>query len=258
MDDAVRAAERRYRASGALDDEVAWLRERLRAGELTRERCELAAFMGQPAATTALALDCAGHAACLRCSAGPAVMEGLAERGPEANLRAAVAAARWSMKFALSIDRSVFTPSVRALVDAGLEQLRDAADRLVSLAALRVQGRTLPEGELPRVLASLRRLRELDLDVRALRPLVELLRDPERRIDWTEAGLGPWLGKPLLATDRETPPDAEQGRPTLLAAIAAELVSWALGYEDPLLNETPGPGPSGGSRPPSRSPGGGP
>lgn len=235
MDDAVRAAERRYRASGALEDEVAWLRERLRIGDLTRERCELAAFMGHPAATTALALDCAGHAACLRCGAGPAVMEGLAERGPEANLRAAVAAARWSMKFALSIDRSVFNPSVRALVDAGLEQLRDATDRLVALAVHRCRGRPFPEGELPRIMASLRRLQALDLDARALRPLVELLRDPARRIDWIEAGFGPWLGKPLLASDRESPPDAEQGRPTLLAAIAAEIVAWALGYEDPLL-----------------------
>ena len=44
-DSRVRELERAWRASGREADEVAWLRERVRAGELAPERLELAAFL---------------------------------------------------------------------------------------------------------------------------------------------------------------------------------------------------------------------
>lgn len=56
-DDALRELERRFRASGDPADEARWLAESVRAGRLARERVELAAFVGHPAA--ALALGCA-------------------------------------------------------------------------------------------------------------------------------------------------------------------------------------------------------
>jgi hypothetical protein len=49
-DERVRELERRFRQSGAIEDEVAWLEARVRAGALARRRLELAAYLGHPAA----------------------------------------------------------------------------------------------------------------------------------------------------------------------------------------------------------------
>lgn len=53
-DDALRRLERRFAATGAVDDEVRLLVARLRAGELTPERLRLASFCGHLAASKAL------------------------------------------------------------------------------------------------------------------------------------------------------------------------------------------------------------
>jgi len=53
-DSRARALERRWKETGALEDEVAYLRERVRAGLLSQERLELLAYCGQPAARAAL------------------------------------------------------------------------------------------------------------------------------------------------------------------------------------------------------------
>jgi len=57
-DDRLRQLERRFRESGAVEDEAAWLRARVRAGELPEERLRLAARMGQAAAAAALGVPC--------------------------------------------------------------------------------------------------------------------------------------------------------------------------------------------------------
>jgi len=49
-DERLRELERRWRESGELDDEVAWLAERVRAGELSPRALELAAHLGHEAA----------------------------------------------------------------------------------------------------------------------------------------------------------------------------------------------------------------
>lgn len=54
VDATVRDHERRWRETGAPDDEVRWLVARARAGELTAERLELAARLGSRAARAAL------------------------------------------------------------------------------------------------------------------------------------------------------------------------------------------------------------
>jgi len=48
--------ERRWKRSGALDDEAAYLLERVRSGDLERERLEAAGLVGHPGAARALKL----------------------------------------------------------------------------------------------------------------------------------------------------------------------------------------------------------
>lgn len=47
-DDKLRQLERRWRASDAIQDKEAWLRERVRCGELDRETVRAAAYLGCP------------------------------------------------------------------------------------------------------------------------------------------------------------------------------------------------------------------
>lgn len=49
-DERVRELERRWRESGTVEDEAAYLRERVRVGDLSQERLELAALVGHKAA----------------------------------------------------------------------------------------------------------------------------------------------------------------------------------------------------------------
>ncbi len=49
-DTALRELERRWKESGSLADEAAFLAARMRRGELDRERLEVAAWAGRPAA----------------------------------------------------------------------------------------------------------------------------------------------------------------------------------------------------------------
>lgn len=52
-DQRLRELERRFRATGAAEDEARWLGERLRRGGLVAERLELAAYLGHPGAVLA-------------------------------------------------------------------------------------------------------------------------------------------------------------------------------------------------------------
>ncbi len=49
-DDTLRALERRFRETESVEDEVAWLASRLRAGEIDSDRLDLAAYCGDEAA----------------------------------------------------------------------------------------------------------------------------------------------------------------------------------------------------------------
>lgn len=53
-DDRLRALERRFGETGTTEDEAAWLKERVRAGELAQDRLELAASLDHDAASVAL------------------------------------------------------------------------------------------------------------------------------------------------------------------------------------------------------------
>lgn len=52
-DQRLRALERRWQASGSVEDEAAWLRERVRVGDLAEERLFLAAYLGHEPARLA-------------------------------------------------------------------------------------------------------------------------------------------------------------------------------------------------------------
>jgi len=56
-DERLRQLERRWRASGSVHDESGYLLERVRAGDLSRERLELAAYCGHQGARAASAGD---------------------------------------------------------------------------------------------------------------------------------------------------------------------------------------------------------
>jgi hypothetical protein len=56
-DSRVRDLERRWRLTGAVADETAWLRERLRNGELKEEQLELAAYLGYGAASAIIGVE---------------------------------------------------------------------------------------------------------------------------------------------------------------------------------------------------------
>jgi hypothetical protein len=51
-DASVRSLERAFNESGSIEDEAAWLRERVRVGDLSSEKLALAAHLGYPAAVT--------------------------------------------------------------------------------------------------------------------------------------------------------------------------------------------------------------
>jgi len=84
MSDAkLRELERRWKETGSVEDEAAFLLERVRAGELSQERLELAARLGAQAANTALGR-----------TATKFVVDGLPVTSAEEALRMALAAAR--------------------------------------------------------------------------------------------------------------------------------------------------------------------
>lgn len=55
IDEDVHELERRWRETGAVDDEAAWLRARVRTGALSHDCLRLAVWLGHPAAAAALA-----------------------------------------------------------------------------------------------------------------------------------------------------------------------------------------------------------
>src|SRR5581483_5364002 len=92
-DTELRALERRWRETGALEDEVALLQARRRSGELTTERLELAAYLGSAAAPRILGREPTPPPANLANE-----IKGLDRWGIPVAVRAAVAIARGAMR----------------------------------------------------------------------------------------------------------------------------------------------------------------
>lgn len=56
-DERLRDLERRWKETGSVEDEAAWITERMRVGMLAQDRVELAAYCGHQAARKALGRD---------------------------------------------------------------------------------------------------------------------------------------------------------------------------------------------------------
>ncbi len=84
----LRELERRFKESGSLEDEAAWLLERVRVGRLDPTKLELAAHVGHPAAARA----CERELEVLDSSRLEQVLRGLRPWGDECTARAACAA----------------------------------------------------------------------------------------------------------------------------------------------------------------------
>lgn len=115
-DERVRALERRWRETGAAEDEAAWLAERARLGELARDALELAALAGHAAARLVL-----GARAIDTPRDDEAWVAAIAERSEPAVVRIARAAVGHVLDVHAAAGREVPAPEhtteVMALVD---------------------------------------------------------------------------------------------------------------------------------------------
>lgn len=103
-DEELRALERRWRTTGALDDGAAFLNAKLRAGLVDEPRLRLAAFVGDPAATLVAGCDPAPrHLLTCDRSGLQSYFERLDEWGREAATRVAVASARSLQRLGLGV-----------------------------------------------------------------------------------------------------------------------------------------------------------
>lgn len=236
-DERLRELERRWRQSGQLSDQVAYLAERVRCGELARERLDLAAWLEDPSALSArkeLGGDEAlGSAAALR-SLGE-------ERSQTARRELRVALARWSPPILLRVilvawlERVADEPAhewddVFGRVRATLQTLHDCLDApwplptetLAALEAAEDQADKAGWGDHPETGESLPAPDYANTPVaRCLQfACAVLLAEPER--------VGSTAASALAYADawvywRE-----------VCAALRETLVPWALGEADPL------------------------
>ncbi len=198
MSEALRALEHRWRATGSPEDEVAWLRARLRRGELEVNRLLLPAYLGYPAAR---ALCDPAALAELGGDAWDPPSRRLAKLSPfarEARVRIAIATAH----FGLAADGDPSPAARRALSSAeAWVRCPCRAHALAAEAVLRVLGTRRSPSE------------------RAARAAAEAVASR------------PTNGAREAVAQVDT---GEVGNPARVA-IAAELAAWSLGYPDPLL-----------------------
>lgn len=203
-DSTLRDLLRRWQRSGSITDEAAYRRERVRAGELAGPRLDLAAHCGHPAARQVIG---GGWPAQLH----PWV-HGLRRWGPEALVRAAVAAARfvyphWSAGLHGPRDGEWVTEALRAAEEA---VLRPAA---IDRKTLQRHGQ---EASLATSESDVEFGVEAAADCCAL--AIKVLLDPTPETAWE-----------CVRAASGAEPEEE-----VLQAVQDELVPWALGGEDPL------------------------
>lgn len=195
--------ERRYRETGDVEDEGAWLRERVRCGELDEHVIVVAAYFGYPAAEAAAAQLGAGNSDCRP----PA---GLTREGKQAWLR--------------------FNQTPPEIEFREPEALRV----LIALANARVEELLGRWGEAPwfrgfaeRLLAS--------AESAAIAGEAWVVAPEERRgliSGRTQGGWAQLAGEAVTALVDQTPPSPERVERKV---VVREVVPWLLGYGDPLV-----------------------
>jgi hypothetical protein len=197
----LRALEHRWRTTRSPEDEVCWLRERLRRGELEPSRLLLPAYLGYPAARALCDPEALEE---LGLDAWDPPSRRLAKLSPfarEARVRIAIAAAH----FGLSADEAP-SPAARRALSAAEAWVRCPcrAHALAAESVLRVLGtRRSPSERAARAAA----------EAVASRPT----NGAREAVACVDTGLA--------------------GNPARVA-IATELAAWSLGYPDPLLART--------------------
>ncbi len=223
-----RELERRCRASGSFEDAVAWLRERLRTGDLAPERARLAAWLGHPAAEAVTGMRF-GDEPLRRASdvrrAEAALWEGVAVAGAEAAQRALLADARRLQAAArVVLGRGAARDDRRKAAGwlrAAAQVLEAARDLVVAGAA------TSGPGAPTRADVTLLGLRRPPLrgalDPEGLQAYQDLPAALERLVASFDGPARPWVATRTWWRFR-----------ALQQALRVELVPWALGPGDPL------------------------
>lgn len=211
-DHRLRELERRFRLSGNLADEAAWLRARVQAGELTQSGLELAAFLGHAAASAALGVQG---------SDAPQTVEGwltFEGRGEEPLTRAVLASA------SLLLGRLDSTPPlfetlsevVRAIEAWCLDPM---AERAEEISAGYSQTKRLVDEHLG----------GYEEPGYALLQVFALVSESSGSPNWQ--GCVQWA---LRCAEKAT------SASEVHAAVRKELVPWALGYSDPVRERLEG------------------
>lgn len=205
-DERLREMERRWQETGSVQDEAAYLKERVRAGELAWERLELAAYCGHAAACLATGSPASAMQA--------AWFEGLDRWGAETVLRACVAAARfvypvWSKNMRGPQEGEWVTEALRA-AEACLLAPSGEGERIAEQRASDAFGAAY-ESDL-----------EGTVEEAAADACAHAARAAARR-SMTEA-LEAF--RSAVRAERET---------EVVEAIREEVSDWALGREDPLV-----------------------
>ena len=129
-DQKLRELERHWRETGSVEDEAAYLRERVRVGDLTQERLELAAYCGHEGA-----MICLGLPSLESPCDGLRLAKDLAVWGPDVLLWLAVLAIESLGRDHPELQRSV--QSMRAWLESPtptrLAEVREMAGRAASL-----------------------------------------------------------------------------------------------------------------------------
>jgi hypothetical protein len=113
-DERLRELERRWKGTGSVEEEAAWLRERVRVGEVPVARVRIAASLGHAASRRGLGVeappefnvdeDARDETSCFWTRLGAVLRQVCREAGRDAGVRAAITCARpvlplWLSKF---------------------------------------------------------------------------------------------------------------------------------------------------------------
>lgn len=251
-DDRLRELERRFRETGAAQDEAAWLRERLRAGALDEERLRLAALFAHDAALLVCeseplegsklyaALADLDRSAVVRAMAALAVAS-RCDLPLGAELLAAADAwiacpcdehAQAAQEASQRAPQVGVSGALRGLGNSFLEEMASEARDLraggASIQEFLRHARAKASAMATNVVRHLPRP-QLALGVCAFAAWSAFWANGRREIDSEPA----WLEIALEFFARTCPDDD----PT--AAAAAEVVPWALGYRDPVAGRLP-------------------
>lgn len=207
-DTSLRELERRFRASNNVEDEITWLRARLRAGDLGQSKLELACYLGSQSASAVLGRQAPKYTKPPKTGVNGWVRQGLAVWGPLPLLRAAIAATRMIISDDDDLPETVGRIKVHLAEAYAVEQRPEILK----------QHTALPRNGAPA---------------------------PGRWQDLWRACY--YCGSTLAFIDREDTLPAWKAKDTVehvakvvgsaarvRAAIVAELLPWALGYSDPV------------------------